>query len=323
MSVAQSFNQDALGDIGVAASVSTSSPSYTTGTFNALSLTLAGALRIDGSGVTQPISASSLPLPTGASTSALQTSGNTTLTTISGQLPVSLGQGTMAQSLAVVIASNQSAVPVSGTVAISSAYAQGSSTSGEVGLLIQGAATAGSPTYTTATTNPLSLTLAGALRIDGSAVTQPISAASLPLPAGASTSALQTAGNSTLTTISGQLPATLGAQTSASSLSVVPATGAVFTVMPTTTATGNLTSVSAATSSTTILASNAARKSFIVYNDSLNFLYLAFSGTSSTTAFSTKLQAGAQYTADTTLYTGIITGIWSAASGAARVTEFV
>ena len=33
----------------------------------------AGALLVDGSGVTQPISAASLPLPTGASTSALQT----------------------------------------------------------------------------------------------------------------------------------------------------------------------------------------------------------------------------------------------------------
>jgi hypothetical protein len=40
-----------------------------------------------------------------------------------------------------------------------------------------------------------------AVKVDGSAVTQPISAAALPLPAGAATLALQTAGNSSLTTI--------------------------------------------------------------------------------------------------------------------------
>jgi hypothetical protein len=40
-------------------------------------------------------------------------------------------------------------------------------------------------------TSPLSLNASGALKVDGSAVTQPISAASLPLPTGASTSANQ------------------------------------------------------------------------------------------------------------------------------------
>ena len=53
--------------------------------------------------------------------------------------------------------------------------AQGSTTSGEKGPLMQGAVTTGSPSYTTAQTSPLSLTLAGALRVDGSAVTQPVS----------------------------------------------------------------------------------------------------------------------------------------------------
>lgn len=52
---------------------------------------------------------------------------------------------------------------------------QGSTTSGEKGPLIQGAVTTASPTYITAQTSPLSLTTAGALRIDGSAVTQPVS----------------------------------------------------------------------------------------------------------------------------------------------------
>jgi hypothetical protein len=51
----------------------------------------------------------------------------------------------------------------------------GSTTSGQSGPLAMGAVTTGAPTYTTAQTNPLSLTTAGLLRVDGSAVTQPIS----------------------------------------------------------------------------------------------------------------------------------------------------
>jgi hypothetical protein len=54
-------------------------------------------------------------------------------------------------------------------------YAQGSTTSGQNGVLDQTATTTAAPTYTTGTTNPLSTTTAGALRVDGSAVTQPVS----------------------------------------------------------------------------------------------------------------------------------------------------
>jgi len=43
---------------------------------------------------------------------------------------------------------------------------QGSMTSGQQGTLIQGAATTAAPTYTTGTTNPLSLDLTGALRVN-------------------------------------------------------------------------------------------------------------------------------------------------------------
>jgi hypothetical protein len=44
-------------------------------------------LLVDGSGVTQPVSAASLPLPTGAATSALQTTGNTSLASIDAKNP--------------------------------------------------------------------------------------------------------------------------------------------------------------------------------------------------------------------------------------------
>ncbi len=109
---------------------------------------------------------------------------------------------------------------------LNNSVAQGSTTSGQYGQLAQGAATTSAPTYITGQTAPFSLTLNGALRVDGSGVTQPvsgtfwqgtqpvsgtfwqatqpvngtfwqttqpISVASLPLPSGASTSAKQPA----------------------------------------------------------------------------------------------------------------------------------
>lgn len=78
--------------------------------------------------------------------------------------------------------------------------AQGSTTSGQKGSLAYGAVTTSAPSYSTAQSNPLSLTPAGALRTDSSAVTQPISAASLPLPSGAATAAGVATVNTTLGT---------------------------------------------------------------------------------------------------------------------------
>ena len=71
------------------------------------------AVNVNGSGVTQPVSiaatvavsAASLPLPTGAAT-------ETTLAAASAKLPATLGQKTSAASLAVVVASDQTSLPV-------------------------------------------------------------------------------------------------------------------------------------------------------------------------------------------------------------------
>lgn len=69
------------------------------------------------------------------------------------------GQLTMANSLPVVIASDQSAIPITGTITATTS----------------GTATTAAPTYTTGTSNPLSLNLEGGLRVDGSGVVQPVS----------------------------------------------------------------------------------------------------------------------------------------------------
>lgn len=127
-------------------SVTTAAPTYTTGQINPLSLTTAGALRIDGSGTTQPVSG----------TVTANQGGTWNITNISGTVSLPTGASTE-------------------TTLAKLAQAQGSTTSGQSGPLMQGAVTTASPTYTTAQTNPLSLTTAGALRVDGSAVTQPVS----------------------------------------------------------------------------------------------------------------------------------------------------
>ena len=56
---------------------------------------------------TQPVSVASLPLPAGASDSTRQDTSNLYLSEINSKLPASLGQKTKAESLAVVLPSDQ------------------------------------------------------------------------------------------------------------------------------------------------------------------------------------------------------------------------
>jgi hypothetical protein len=62
---------------------------------DAIAASVAGTLTVDGSGVTQPVSALSLPLPSGAATAANQSTANTALsaiqTAVEGTLTVDLG----------------------------------------------------------------------------------------------------------------------------------------------------------------------------------------------------------------------------------------
>lgn len=114
---------------------------------------------------TQPVSAASLPLPAGASTAANQATEIASLASIDAGIPAALGQTTMAASMPVAIASNQSAIPVSGTVTVDTSLL---STAAKQDLLLA------------------ELQLKADLT-----ETQPVSAASLPLPSGAATSAKQ------------------------------------------------------------------------------------------------------------------------------------
>jgi hypothetical protein len=92
--------QPISGNVGVTGSVAV------TGTFWQATQPVSGTVTANAGTGTFAVSAASLPLPTGAST-------ETTLAAMSAKLPTALGQTTMANSLAVTFASNQSALNVS------------------------------------------------------------------------------------------------------------------------------------------------------------------------------------------------------------------
>lgn len=119
---------------------------------NYANVSAAGGLQVDGSAVVQPVS--------GAVTTTPPANASTNITQIGGSA-LTEGQKVMASSVPVVVASDQSAVPVSGTVSVSNFPA----------------------------TQPVS----GSVSVSNFPATQAISAASLPLPTGASTAAKQPA----------------------------------------------------------------------------------------------------------------------------------
>jgi len=86
-------------------------------------------------------------------------------------------------------------------------------------------------------------------------------------------------------------------------------------------ANGNVDPVEADTETVTLLAPNGYRRGATVYNDSSAVLYLKLGSGASTVDWSVKLNANDYYeTPDG--YRGALSGIWTAAAGHARVTEF-
>ena len=140
--------------------------------------TSANPLRTDPTGTTtQPVSATSLPLPTGAATEATLAT-RVADATITARLNT-LGQKAMAASAPVVIASDQSRLPVSTEVQLDYNTGAGTQSLSVVGLALP---SAGGSVAGGTSTNPI--------RVDPTGTTnQPISATSLPLPTGAATEA--------------------------------------------------------------------------------------------------------------------------------------
>ena len=156
---------------------------------NPVPVSFSGGVAVNNFPSTQSVSASSLPLPSGAATSALQTTANTALAQIHTDLTAPLPAGTNAIG-SVSVSNFPSTQPVSGTVAISNPQTSVSIT----GTPSVTATISGTPSVNAAVSNfPSSqaVTNAGtfsvqntaaviggnatAVKVDGSAVTQPIS----------------------------------------------------------------------------------------------------------------------------------------------------
>lgn len=184
--------------------VTTAAPTYSTTQSNALSLNTSGGLRVDGSGVTQPVSASSLPLPTGAATSANQE------VTAAGS-SASSAQGVQGVTGGVALPVSASALPLPTGAATSALQTTGNTTLSTInttlGSPFQAGASIGNTTFaaTQATAGNLNATVVGtgtfSTQLTGATNNINNIAGTISLPTGASTSALQTTGNTSLSTI--------------------------------------------------------------------------------------------------------------------------
>ena len=161
---------------------------------------------------------SSSVLPTGAATSALQTTGNNSLssidgktaTLVSGRVPVDPSGVTSPVSFTRLASATDSvAATQSGTWDVTNVSGVVSLPTGASTSALQ---TTGNSSLSSIDTKTPAL-VTGRVPVDGSAVTQPISAASLPLPAGAATQA-------TLSSIDAKF-STLGQNTMSASTPVV------------------------------------------------------------------------------------------------------
>lgn len=149
----------------------------------AVKVSATGVLSVDGSAVTQPVSAASLPLPTGAATSANQTTANASLSSIDSKLtsPITVTgplTDTQLRATAVPVSASQTGTwninNISGTVSLPT----GAATSAKQPAL----GTAGTPSADVITVQ--GITSMTALKVDGSAVTQPVSLTSVPATTG-------------------------------------------------------------------------------------------------------------------------------------------
>lgn len=162
-----------------------------------------------------------------------------------------------------------------------------------------------------------------AFKVDGSAVTQPVSGtfwqATQPV-SGPLTDAQ-------LRAVAVPVSGTFFQATQPVSVATVPShdvtNAGTFPVQSTETrpSTATLSNVAGNASSVQLLASTAARRGAYFFNDSAAICYLKLGTTASTTSFTIKMAAGSFYELPSPCYTGRIDAIWASADGAMRITE--
>lgn len=216
----------------------------------------------------------------------------------SGALTISLGdidgvqgQETMANSLSVAIASDQSAIPINddgGSITVDGTVAATQSGTWNINNI---SGTISLPTGA-ATESTLST-------LDGKVTACNTGSVTLASQANPFTSALPISDDGGSITVDGTI--TAEAETVSSS---------------------SVTSTSASATSVTVLASNANRKLAVLVNDSDKIAYVKLGATASTTSYSYKLQPNSTLELAQPVYTGVIDAIWETSpTGSMRVTE--
>lgn len=315
-------------------------------------------IKVDASGATVPVSGTfwqaTQPVSgtvtanagTNLNTSALALESGGHLANIDTHTPVQ-GQATMANSSPVVIASNQSDLPVKGDFTEQSGLSAGAlnadlvvstDVSGYawISLHITAIASGGTITFQASNDNfatqvesvnlarvSSSTTISSAVSttgiFEGPVNFRYFRARQTAWTSGSTTGVLE------LYTVSKALNTVPSAASQAGTWTMQPGNTANTTpwlVNLPTSATGTLTSVAAAVANTQLLASNASRKGMYVFNDSSAIMYLAFNATASTTSYTVQVPANGFFEMPTSpIYTGQINAVWSAAVGNARITE--
>jgi hypothetical protein len=90
-----------------------------------------------------------------------------------------------------------------------------------------------------------------------------------------------------------------------------------------TTSTANQTIVTSVATSTVLLAANVNRRGCTIFNDSTATLYVNFGATANATDNHVVPMESKAYYEIPFAYTGVISGIWSAANGNAHIYELV
>lgn len=92
--------------------------------------------------------------------------------------------------------------------------------------------------------------------------------------------------------------------------------------------TATVSSVSASASAVTLFAAvgvgataGSDAENRTIFNDSTADLYVKFGATASATDFTVKIPAGGYFEFPRPVYDGLVTGIWTSATGSARLTE--
>ncbi|MEE7463431.1 hypothetical protein MFUR16E_20410 [Methylobacterium fujisawaense] len=244
---------------------------------------VAGRVPVDGSGVTQPVSAAALPLPAGASTAAAQGTGNASLASIDGKVPALVSGRTPVDGSGVTQPVSAAALPLPAGAATSSLQTTGNTA---LGAPADAAYTgAGSSSIVAAlkglyaamvAATPAGANIIGKVGIDQTTpgLTNGVVVNASALPAGAAQDA----------TLSARL-GTLGQKAMAASTPVVVASDQsrlpADTVVPAV-ATARSGTIAAGGTAQQLMAANASRRGFVVQNQSSGDLWV--NGTSTATA---------------------------------------